>query len=103
MMGSSGNRLQSCDAALADLHAQDADPRVEHRVPAAEPDARLAELGTVQQQAELRVVEPGAVGIERVADRGEAGPAALSEGFEVVNRGHRGMPTARSMAGVKRS
>ena len=76
---------------------------MEHRVPAAEPDARLTELGAVQQQAELRVVEPGAIGVERVADGGEAGPAAFSEGFEIVNRGHRGMPTARSMAGVKRS
>ena len=53
---------------------------MEHRVPAAEPDARLTELGTVQQQAELRVVEPGAVGIERVADRGEAGTGPQSNG-----------------------
>ena len=74
---------------------------MEQRVPATKPDARLAELGAVQEQAQLRVVESRAVGIERLADRGQAGPTALPEGFELV--AHRGIPTARSMAGVKRS
>ena len=79
-----GERIAELGASLADLHAHRADPRMQRRVAPPEPDVRLAHLGAVEQQTELRVVELRPVGVERAADGGEARPAARPEGVEVV-------------------
>ena len=88
-----GGRLAQRDAPLADLHAYGADARIQREIASPETNGRLAHLGAVEEQTELRVVERRALGVERAADGVEARATAHPEGLELLDpRHHRASP-----------